>query len=442
MSHIRDTVFTGCVAAVQGILVEITGIQGYLSIGDRCSIAGRSGRKIICEIIGFRDERALATPFASLEGVGLGCAVELIDSDPMIYTDESWLGRVINAFAEPVDDKGVLLQGEQGYAVRNPPPSAHSRNRVEGKIDLGIRAVNTFLTCCRGQRMGIFSGSGIGKSILLSMLARFTKAEVIVIGLIGERGRELKEFIAEDLGEDGLKRSVLVVATSDESALLRRQSAYLTMSVAEYFRDQGKDVLCLMDSITRFAMAQREIGLSVGEPPASKGYTPTVFAELPRLLERAGPGVGRGSITGLFTVLVEGDDHNEPISDAVRGILDGHIVLDRAIAERNRYPPINILRSVSRTLPACNTPEENAMVEKARTLLATYENMAELIRLGAYRRGSDPAVDEAIQYQAKLDAFLAQEVTESVTFEECYAQLAEILGEPSVSEPSVSEPSA
>lgn len=436
LSHIRETVFSGRVAAVQGILVEINGIQGYLSIGDRCSIAGRGGRKIMCEVIGFRDDRALATPFASLEGVGLGCEVELVDSDPMIYPDESWLGRVINAFVEPVDSKGVLLQGEKGYAVRNPPPSAHARNRVEGKIDLGIRAVNTFLTCCRGQRMGIFSGSGIGKSILLSMLARFTKAEVIVIGLIGERGRELKEFIAEDLGEEGLKRSVLVVATSDESALLRRQSAYLTMSVAEYFRDQGKDVLCLMDSITRFAMAQREIGLSVGEPPASKGYTPTVFVELPRLLERAGPGVGRGSITGLFTVLVEGDDHNEPISDAVRGILDGHIVLDRAIAERNRYPPINILRSVSRTMPACNTPDENAMVEKARTLLATYENMAELIRLGAYRRGSDPAVDEAMQYQPALDAFLAQEVTEAATFEECYARLAEILNEPSSSEPA------
>ena len=278
--------------------------------------------------------------------------------------------------------------------------------------------------------MGIFSGSGIGKSTLLSMLARYSSAEVIVIGLIGERGRELKEFIAEDLGEEGLKRSVLVVATSDESALLRRQAAYVTMTVAEYFRDQGKDVLCLMDSITRFAMAQREIGLSVGEPPASKGYTPTVFSELPRLLERAGPGVGRGSITGLFTVLVEGDDHNEPISDAVRGILDGHIVLDRAIAERNRFPPINILRSVSRTLPMCNTPEENALVERARTLLATYENMAELIRLGAYRRSSDPAVDEAMQYQPALDAFLAQEVTERATFEECYRRLAEILAEP------------
>ena len=430
LSHIRESVFRGRVAAVQGILIEITGIQGNLSIGDRCSIAGRGDRNIMCEIIGFRDDRALATPFASLEGVGLGCAVELVDSDPLIYPDGSWLGRVIDAFAEPMDSKGVLLQGETGYGVRNPPPSAHSRNRVEGKIDLGIRSVNTFLTCCRGQRIGIFSGSGIGKSTLLSMLARYSGAEVIVIGLIGERGRELKEFIAEDLGEEGLKRSVLVVATSDESALLRRQAAYVTMTVAEYFRDQGKDVLCLMDSITRFAMAQREIGLSVGEPPASKGYTPTVFSELPRLLERAGPGVGRGSTTGLFTVLVEGDDHNEPISDAVRGILDGHIVLDRAIAERNRFPPINILRSVSRTLPMCNTPEENALVERARTLLATYENMAELIRLGAYRRGSDPAVDEAMQYQPALDAFLAQEVTEQATFEECYTRLAEILGEP------------
>lgn len=276
--------------------------------------------------------------------------------------------------------------------------------------------------------MGIFSGSGVGKSLLLSMMARYSAADVVVIGLVGERGREVREFIEEYLGPEGLAKSVLVVATSDESALMRRQAAYLTMTVAEYFRDQGKDVLCLIDSVTRFAMAQREIGLSAGEPPASKGYTPTVFSELPRLLERAGPGIAEGSITALFTVLVEGDDHNEPISDAVRGIVDGHIVLDRAIAQRNRFPAIDVLQSVSRTLPKCNTTDQNALVDRARGLMAVYSDMAELIRLGAYRSGSDPAVDEAIRLHEGLEAFQRQDMAERTSLDEGYRQLAQILG--------------
>jgi len=276
--------------------------------------------------------------------------------------------------------------------------------------------------------MGIFAGSGVGKSVLLSMLACETASDVTIIGLIGERGREVQEFIEDDLGPEGLARSVVVVATSDEPPLLRRQAAYLTMTIAEYFRDRDRDVLCLMDSVTRFAMAQREIGLSAGEPPASKGYTPTVFAELPRLLERAGPGTGKGSITGLFTVLVEGDDHNEPIADAVRGILDGHIVLERAIAERGRYPAINILRSISRTMPGCNNETENAHVLQARRYLSTYEDMAELIRLGAYRRGSDPQVDEAIDHYPAIERFLAQRKDERADLAAGHEALGTLLG--------------
>jgi flagellum-specific ATP synthase len=416
--------FYGRVTAVLGLLVEVGGVDRSLSIGSHCDVITAAGRRVTCEVIGFRDRRAILMPFGALEGVGLGCRVERLASDTAVFPCDAWLGRVVNARGEPIDGRGPLIEGSAAYPLRNTPPPAHERHRVAGKIDLGVRAINTFLTCCRGQRMGIFAGSGVGKSILLSMLARFTASDVIVIGLIGERGREVQEFIEDNLGPEGLARSVVVVATSDESPLLRRQAAYLTLSVAEYFRDRGKDVLCLMDSLTRFAMAQREIGLSAGEPPTTKGYTPTVFAELPKLLERAGPGRGDGAITGLFTVLVEGDDHNEPVADALRAILDGHIVLDRKIAERGRYPAIDVLRSVSRTLPDCNTVEENALVNRARALLSAYEDMAEMIRLGAYRRGSDPRTDEAIHYFPALEAFLKQDKNERSDLASGYAELA------------------
>ena len=427
LSALQEHERYGRVVGIQGLLIEIAGLQRNLSIGSRCRLEIRDGREVSAEVVGFRDDRALMMPFGSLDGVGLGCRALVSEHDSVIYPDASWLGRVVNAMGEPLDGGPPLLRGNVGYRVRAEPPPAASRQRTGGKLDLGVKVINTFLTCCQGQRMGIFAGSGIGKSILLSMLARYTDADINVIGLVGERGREVQEFIQDDLGEEGLRRSIVVVATSDESALMRRQAAYLTLALSEYFRDQEKQVLCLMDSVTRFAMAQREIGLTGGEPPASKGYTPTVFAELPKLLERAGPGKGAGSITGLFTVLVEGDDHNEPVADAVRGILDGHIVLDRSIAERGRYPPVNVLRSLSRTMPDCNTEDENRLVMHAKSLLSTYEDMAEMIRLGAYRHGSDPQVDLAIEYRDQIEKFLTQDMHERGDLASGYAGLEDLL---------------
>ena len=442
VNALNGSAYYGQVTAVQGLFIEVSGIRTRLSIGDRCNVLSTAGRKVPCELVSFKGDKLLLMPYGSLEGIGLGCRVEVENASPVIYPHPSWLGRIINAFGEAIDGKGPLLKGSKPYFIKASP--AQFRDRVCGKVDLGVRAVNTFLTICKGQRMGIFAGSGVGKSTLMSMLAKHSNADVSVIGLIGERGREAKEFVEDTLGEEGLAKSVLVLATSDESPLMRRQAAYVAMAVSEYFRDLNKDVLCMMDSITRFAMAQREISLSVGEPPASKGYTPSVFAELqagewedarsaaslPRLLERAGPGAGSGTITGLFTVLVDGDDHKEPVADAVRSILDGHIVLDRAIAERNRYPAINILRSVSRTMPDCNTDEENEIVGKARRYIAAYEDMAELIRLGAYKKGSNKEVDEAIFYYPKIESFLTQKKNEKVTLAEGYMQLKEILDTP------------
>jgi flagellum-specific ATP synthase len=424
--------YYGRVSGVQGLFIEASGILTPLAIGDRCNVINNRGDNVPCEIVSFKEEKILLMPYGSMDGIGTGCMVEVVDAKPVIYPHPSWLGRTVNAFGEAIDGKGPLVKGNKPYFIKSSPPPAQFRDRVKGKVDLGIKAVNAFLTICKGQRMGIFAGSGVGKSTLMSMMARHTDSDVAVIGLIGERGREAKEFVEDVLGAEGMKKSVLVLATSDESPLLRRQAAYVTMAISEYFRDENKNVLCMMDSITRFAMAQREISLSIGEPPASKGYTPSVFAELPRLLERAGPGMGNGTITGLFTVLVDGDDHNEPIADAVRSILDGHIVLDRAIAERNRYPAINILRSISRTMPDCDTAEEAALVAKGRKYISAYEDMAELIRLGAYKSGSNREVDEAIFYYPKLEEFLSQSKHEKFSLAQCYEMLAAILNTPFV----------
>ncbi|WP_321344974.1 flagellar protein export ATPase FliI [Breoghania sp.] len=418
----------GRVVGVQGLLVEIAGPVHEMSVGSRLSIESGAGDHVLAEVVGFRDERALCLPFSGLQGVRMGCRAVLEERESVLRISDEWLGRVVNAMGEAIDGNGELARGGDVRQLRASPPAAADRARVGGSIDLGVRALNTFVTCCRGQRMGIFAGSGVGKSVLLSMLARNTAADVAVIGLIGERGREVQEFVQDDLGPEGLRHSVVIVATSDESALMRRQAAYLTLATAEYFRDHGLNVLCMMDSVTRFAMAQREIGLAAGEPPTSKGYTPTVFTELPKLLERAGPGVvGSGSITGLFTVLVEGDNHNEPVADAVRGILDGHIVMERAIAERGRYPAINVLKSVSRTMPGCVPSEVMPVLREARRLMSTYADMEELIRLGAYRRGSDTTVDLAIDRHDALEAFLGQRKDEASTIETGYGELANLL---------------
>lgn len=428
LNRVQTETRFGRVAGVRGLLVDISGVARHVSVGSRLEIECRDNRKVTVEVVGFNGDKAMTMPYGSLDGVGVGCRTVVKMSDSLVFPSNGWLGRIVNAFGEPIDGKGPISSGGRGMRIKADPPPAGHRQRVGSKIDLGVRSLNSFVSCCIGQRMGIFAGSGVGKSVLLSMIARHSSADVSVIGLIGERGREVQEFIEDDLGEEGLARSVVIVATSDESALMRRQAAYLTLTTAEYFRDEGRDVMCLMDSVTRFAMAQREIGLAGGEPPASKGYTPTVFTELPRLLERAGPGPrGKGNITGLFTVLVEGDDHNEPVADAVRGILDGHVVMERTIAERGRYPAINTLKSVSRTMPACNSDPENRIVATAKHFMSVYADMEEMIRLGAYRPGSNPDVDAAIHYHPRFEKYLSQWKDDATSLADGYQRLYDIL---------------
>ncbi len=431
LREVRPYHVRGQVSGVSGLAVEIEGATGHLSIGDRVWISPRSGPAIQAEAVGFQHGVTRAMTFGTLDGIGPGARVQVGEPAALAVSDQ-WLGRVIDPLGRPLDGKGPLPVGLRRRRLRRPPPNAALRARLGPRIDLGVKALNSFVTCRQGQRLGLFAGSGVGKSTLLSMLARYTSCDVAVIALVGERGRELREFIEDDLGAEGLARAVLVVATSDQPPLMRRECAYAATCVAEHFRDQGKSVLLLMDSVTRFCLALREIVLSAGEPPTTRGYPPSVFAELPQLLERAGPGLpdavaGTGMITGLFTVLVEGDDQNEPVADAVRGILDGHVVLDRRIGEGGRYPAIDVLRSLSRTVPGVNAAWENALVRRARAVLATWQDMADLVRLGAYKSGTDPAVDEAIRLVPRIERFLSQAKDTPHTLAAGFADLAAAL---------------
>ena len=425
----------GRVAGVAGLAVDVGGLSHHLSVGDRIALRSRTGRDVPAEIIGFRNGLAQAMTYGPADGLGPGGAALAVLPVPgavhgaTLSVSDGWIGRVIDPLGHPLDARGPLPRGPTPRPVRASPPEATLRARLGERLDLGVRVLNAFTTCRRGQRLGLFAASGVGKSTLLAMLARHTACDVAVLALVGERGREVREFIEDDLGAAGLARAVVVIATSDSPPLMRREAAYAAMTVAEHFRDQGKSVLLLMDSVTRFCLALREIGLSAGEPPATRGYPPSVFAELPRLLERAGPGPelpGRppGHITALFTVLVEGDDHDEPVADAVRGILDGHVILDRRIGEGGRYPAVDVLRSLSRAVPGCNSEAENALTRRARAILALYAEMADLVRLGAYRAGTDPAVDEAIAVMPRLEAMLRQDRAERTSIADSFACLS------------------
>jgi flagellum-specific ATP synthase len=419
----------GRVTKVVGLVVESSGPD--CSVGEQMLIHGMdaSGQPsfIHAEVVGFSGQRVLLMPIEETEGIRPGLWVEATGHQSELPLADALLGRVIDPLGRPLDG-GPPIEPTAHLPMQGPPPNPMRRKRIDQVLSTGVRAIDGLLTLGKGQRIGIFSGSGVGKSILLGMVARNTSAEVNVITLVGERGRELREFIENDLGEEGLQRSVVVVSTSDQSPLLRLRCAMAGTTVAEYFMRQGKDVLLMMDSVTRFAMAQREVGLSAGEPPSSRGYTPSVFALLPRLMERAGTFEGMGSITGIYTVLVEGDDMNEPISDSVRSILDGHVVLSRKLASRNHFPAIDVLPSLSRLFSALAPPEQKQLASKLRDLMATYQEAEDLIQIGAYTKGSSTAIDQAIQFQPAIQSFLRQAMAEGSSHRQAMLAMGQIFG--------------
>ena len=417
----------GKVAKVVGLTIESIGPMAKLN--DLCLIRSNSAAGVVkAEVVGFRDDRVLLMPYDNVEGVGLGSWVENTGAPLQVPVSEELLGLTLDGVGEPMNADSLGADCAH-YSVEAAPPDPLSRKLIDEVLTLGVKAVDGLLTIGKGQRIGIFAGSGVGKSTLMGMFARNTKADINVIALIGERGREVREFIERDLGEEGMRRSVVVVATSDKPALIRKKAAQTATAIAEYFRDQGKDVLLMMDSLTRFSMAQREIGLASGEPPVSRGYPPSVYAQMPKLLERAGNS-DRGSITGLYTVLVDGDDFNEPITDTARGILDGHIVLSRQMAHKNHYPAIDVLQSISRCMSQIATKEHKQLAGKLKNVLATYNEAEDLINIGAYKSGSNPEIDYAISKIQKVNEYLMQDVDSKYQFDEELALLKAIFDEP------------
>ncbi|HHL40580.1 MAG TPA: flagellar protein export ATPase FliI [Deltaproteobacteria bacterium] len=406
----------GRVTRVVGLVME--GVGPGASVGELCYVFPKGeGEPIPSEVVGFSDDRIILMPLGDVRGVGTDSKIVTKRRRVAVGVGESLLGRTLDGLGNPIDGLGPL-DVEDEYPLYADPINPFLRRRITEPLNVGIKAVNGLLTIGKGQRMGIFSGSGVGKSVLLGMMARYTTADVNVIALVGERGREVKEFIERDLGEEGRRRSVLVVATSDQPPLIRMRAAFMATAIAEYFRDRGRDVLLMMDSITRFAMAQREVGLAAGEPPASKGYPPSVFALLPRLLERAGTCEGEGTITAFYTILVEGDDVNDPIGDATRGILDGHVVLSRELAAQGHYPAIDILSSVSRVMMDIVPPQHRDFAMKVKSTVATYMKAYDMISIGAYKKGSDPKVDHAIEAIDRINAFLRQDISERVDYDD------------------------
>lgn len=426
LDNFNPLVKIGKVTKVVGLTIE--GKSPIASIGEVYDIhlRGKSS-SVTTEIVGFKGENVILMPMERLQGISAGCQIISEKKAPAVRVGEGLLGRVIDGMGHPIDSMGKIGWDTE-YPLYNKPVNPLTRSYITEPLDLGIRAVNGLLTCGKGQRIGIFSATGLGKSILLGMIARHTVADVIVIALIGERGREVREFIDKKLGQEGLKKSVVVVVTSDQSPLLRMRGAFTATAVAEYFRDRGKNVLLLMDSVTRFAMAQREIGLSSGEPPATKGYTPSVFAILPQLLERAGTTEHSGSITGIYTVLVEGDDINEPVSDAVRSIIDGHIVLSKNLASRGHYPAIDVLNSISRVMIDILSSEHAGLIRRCIDVLATYRETEDLINIGAYVKGSNPKIDFALSKIDAVNSYLRQDINEKVSFSHSYDALRELFG--------------
>ncbi len=421
--HLPPVQRVGAVTGVAGLVIESEGPN--VGLGELCLVRSpRTDFSVRAEVVGFREHRVLLMPLGEMAGLHVGCEVAAADRPPLPRPGPEILGRVLDALGRPYDDLGMIPVDRGEHSTT--PPHPLRRRRIKEALATGVRAIDAFIPVGRGQRLGLFAGSGVGKSTLLGMLARSADADVVVVGLIGERGREVREFIEKDLGPEGLKRAVIVVATSDTPAPLRLRAAFTATSIAESFRDQGKNVLLMMDSVTRFAMAQREIGLAIGEPPATRGYTPSVFALLPRLLERSGAGE-EGAITALYTVLVEGDDMNEPVADAVRGILDGHIVLSRQLAHFNHYPAIDVLESVSRLTRDICSPDEVALGAKAREHMALYRKNEDLISIGAYQKGGNASLDEAIARHESLRKFLRQGVHDHTPRADCFANLKKIL---------------